>query len=204
MRLKISERNTKLGKIPNFNLPPVVTCAEGVPCGSSGECYSIQAWVQYPSTRKAWQSNLDFYKEDPAEFFKEFRLYLKKKQPKYFRMFSAGDFPDEVFWQWFRRVAAYTGESTQFLVYTKRYNDWKFEDVPSNVTLVFSTWPGWPLPAGEKEFPFAWLKEDPRRPVDNYFMCKGHCDACFACWGRLDKDTDVIFKRHGKGVRKNG
>jgi hypothetical protein len=104
MKLKISLGNTKLGKIPNLNLPPIKTCVPGVPCIS--DCYSLKAWNQYPNVREAWQSNLDLYNKDPERYFNELLSFVAKKRPKVFRVHSAGDMPDESYWQGIRYVAA--------------------------------------------------------------------------------------------------
>jgi len=195
MKLIFSEGNIKLGSIPNLNLPPGTTCAEGVPCYNDG-CYAVQSWKQYPGVRRAWQNNLDLYNEDPINFYDQLCQYLYEKKPEYFRLHSAGDFPDMAYWLLFRDVCK-NYPNTKFLVFTKRYHDWEFNDVPKNLSLVFSIWPGWKLP-DTKNFPWAWLEEDIRRPMNGYwFRCHGECQSCGnVCWNKLDADVDVVFNKH--------
>lgn len=68
---KISVAGSKIGKAINFNLPPVTTCAKGVPCVREG-CYAIKAYAAYPSARAAMNCNLALLRKDPGyELFKE-------------------------------------------------------------------------------------------------------------------------------------
>ena len=192
MNIKISSGNTKLGSIPNLNLPPVKTCREGVPCAK--DCYAMKAWRQYPVTRKAWSSNLDLYNEDPATFFGEFEMYLRKKNPKIFRVHSAGDMPDESYWFMLHGLML-DNPGTVFLIFTKRY-EYDFSDLPKNASVVLSIWPGLELP-DNTDLPWAWLKDDSRMPADAYyFMCPGSCDDCHVCWDKLSSNVHVCFRRH--------
>ena len=68
---KISVAGSKIGKAVNFNLPPVTTCAKGVPCAREG-CYAIKAYASYPSARSAMKCNLALLRSDPGfELFKK-------------------------------------------------------------------------------------------------------------------------------------
>ena len=192
MNIKISSGNTKLGSIPNLNLPPVKTCREGVPCAK--DCYAMKAWRQYPNVRSAWQSNLDLYKNDPHTFFGRLHKYLRIHRPYVFRVHSAGDIPDEKYWDYLRRVMPMYPETT-FLIFTKRY-DYDFIGLPSNVSVVLSIWPGLELP-DNTDLPWAWLKDDSRMPADAYYsMCPGSCDDCRVCWDKLSSNVHVCFRRH--------
>ena len=191
MRLKISLGNTKLGSIPNLNLPPVTTCPEGVPCVK--DCYARKAWRQYPVTRKAWSSNLTFYREDPDKFFFEWHDYLTRKEPEVFRVHSAGDMPDRGYWD--RLQDLITCHDTIFLIFTKRY-DFDYTKKPKNASVVLSVWPGLDLPENT-DLPWAWLYEDRRRPEDAYyFLCPGSCADCHVCWDKLSAGVHVCFKKH--------
>lgn len=192
MRLKISKGNTKLGGIPNLNLPPVITCPTGTPC--TKDCYALKAWKQYPNVRSAWSSNLEFYNENRDEYFNDLLVYVVENKPKLIRIHSAGDMPDEAYWFALRNMAAMT-PNTQYLVFTKRYN-FNYEYIHPNISLVLSIWPGLALP-NNKDLPWAWLYEDERRPDDTYyFLCPGSCADCSVCWNKLSADVHVCFKKH--------
>ena len=68
---KISVAGSKIGDAVNFNLPPVVTCADGVPCAKEG-CYALKAYARYPSARSAMDCNLALLRRDSG-----FRLFVK-------------------------------------------------------------------------------------------------------------------------------
>lgn len=92
--VKISRGNSKLGKIPNINLPPVVTCEKGVPCANK-ECYALKAFKQYKNVRDAWGHNLKVYLENSTHYFESIINQLKKiKNVFRFRWHSSGDIVD--------------------------------------------------------------------------------------------------------------
>lgn len=94
MDVKISLGNSKIGRIMNINLPPIISCPTGVPCALD-RCYALKAYRRYPNVRLAWDSNLSFYKNNPIEFFNNIKIQLeKKKKIKRFRWHSSGDIVD--------------------------------------------------------------------------------------------------------------
>lgn len=192
MQLKVSLKNSKLGYIPNLSLPPGITCVDNVPCFMEG-CYARNFYRLYPNVKNAWDVNLELYKQSPTEFFSEFAEWMRKHEPKRFRLFVGGDFPEQEFYD--RFVSLVNHQSyTQFLVYTKRYG-LDFGNIPENLTVVLSTWPGLPLPIGNEHLQRSWLAEDPRRPSDEeVFTCPGLCYECgHECWGAA---TDIVFHKH--------
>lgn len=194
MQLKISLKNSKIGNVPNLSLPPGVSCAPDIPCLTEG-CYAMKAYRLYPGTRKAWNSNLEFYNEDPSEFFREFLQWLIKHNPKRFRLFVGGDFPDEDFLM-HANILAIRAPKTKFLVFTKRY-DYDYRNKPENLQVILSTWPGVPLPENT-DLPWAWLEGDDRRSKNRpHFVCPGGCTNCeHKCWDFISADIPVVFKKH--------
>lgn len=90
----LSHGNTKLGNITNINLPPILSCAYGVPCSSSG-CYAKKAYRQYPNVRNAWNWNFNLYKTDSNDYFASIIKQLKRKRHlDRFRWHSSGDILD--------------------------------------------------------------------------------------------------------------
>ncbi len=93
MDVKISNGNIKLGKIFNINLPPVLSCAVGVPCFK--KCYAMKAYKMYPNVREAWTHNLNTYHANKDEYFASIINQLKrKKHLDRFRWHSSGDILD--------------------------------------------------------------------------------------------------------------
>jgi len=198
MRLKISQGNSKIGGVPNLSLPPVLTCRENAPCIK--ECYARKSYDRWPAVRRAWDSNLELYKTEPEVFFNDLCLYLAVAQPRRFRLFVGGDFPDVEFFVRFVDIAE-TYHTTQFLCFTKQYEFLHGVDIPDNLNLVLSIWPGLEMPHGSLDSPTAWLSTDTR--FDTYYTnqpfihCPGSCDTCgHQCWHGISVDLPVKFDPH--------
>lgn len=193
MRLKISEGNSKLGKVPNLSLPPVITCRPDVPC--SADCYAVKFYRMWLTVRDAWDANLQFYREDPDGFFHDLILYLAMKKPKRFRLFVSGDFPDEIF---FDRIMDVFGSypDTQVLCFTKRF-EYPLYIAPQNVNLVLSMWPDLEIPEIAADFPCSWLAEDDRRPEATHIRCVSNCVECgYKCFTAVSCDLHCVFDKH--------
>ncbi len=189
MRLKISLKNSKIGEVPNLSLPPGITCVEDIPYFTEG-CYARNSFRRFPNVKKAWNSNLDFYMDEPLNLFSEFDKWLTDNKPERFRLFVGGDFPDPIFYLLFEQITIDHPE-VDFLVFTKRY-DYDFSYKPKNLQVILSTWPGHPLPLN-KGLPWSWLEGDPRKP-ETYIRCPGNCSVCgHECWGTV---IPVAFPKH--------
>lgn len=93
--VRISAGNTKLGSIPNVNLPPITTCEEQVPCAVNKGCYAIKAFRQYPNVRNAWNNNLKVYQLNSNFYFTSIINQLRKiRHLPRFRWHSSGDIVD--------------------------------------------------------------------------------------------------------------
>ncbi len=193
MKIKISERNSKIGRISNISLPPGRSCVGGIKCLSDG-CYAKNAMQRWPNVRDAWNHNLDMFYREPEQFFEQLENYLKKKMVPRFRFFVGGDFPNKKFYEMAEWMACNV-PATKILAFTKRY-DYNFSQKPDNFKIILSTWPGVELPKN-KDLPWSWLREDPRRPESDYYVCPGNCDDCgHACWEVIEAGKDVMFHRH--------
>jgi len=189
MRLKVSPRNSKLGELPNLSLTPGKSCVTNIPCFTDG-CYANNAYRRYPNARDTWDSNLEFYQENPLEFFRDFYKWMKAESPKRFRMFVGGDFPDNLFYLLLEQTAR-DFPTTSFLVFTKRYR-YDFSTRSKNLQVILSTWPGHPMPIN-RGLPWSWIEGDERIP-ETYLRCPGNCFDCgHVCWGTK---IDVVFPKH--------
>ena len=192
--LKISEGNSKIGKIPNLSLPPVVTCRPDAPCAQHG-CYAAKFYRMYPNVRNAWDSNLRLLQEDPEKFFYDLTLYLAVNKPERFRLFVSGDFPNELFFIQIMSIFDSYPE-TQVLCFTKRY-DYPLHLAPENVNLILSMWPGLEVPDVSVDYPCAWLAEDDRRPVATHIRCLSNCVECgYKCFHAVSRELHCVFDRH--------
>lgn len=198
MKVTVSEGNTKLGRVLNISLPPVVTCPDGAPCAR--HCYALKAWKMYKNVRAAWEDNLLAYQEDPVLYFNTLRERLAGSKIRLVRWHVAGDIPDSAYLQGMIGLAEALPDR-HFLAFTKRYT-MAMEHagrIPRNLQLVLSAWPGLSLPGDAASmFPVAWMKDktdpDPRIPPDA-MTCPGNCDTCGRCW-ILGRGSSVVFARH--------
>ena len=192
MSLHISKGNTKIGNIANVSLPPGLSCRKDVPCFMEG-CYARSAFRMYPTVRKAWTENLEYYQEFPDKYFKG--VAEAAKYYTLFRWHVSGDIVDEKYLEGMKQVAL-SCPNTRFLCFTKRY-DYDYSGIPENLIIVLSTWPGLELPNNDS-LPWAWLMNDVRRPLNGmYLVCPGNCSVCEnKCWNLIDKDIPVVFQKH--------
>lgn len=192
--IAISLGNTKLGDIPNISLIPGKDCGD-VPC--KRECYALKAWKQYRETRCAWTRNSKAAHKNPAQYFEQLSDFLERKHPAWFRWHVAGDILDQDYLENMKSVAQHF-PSTRFLAFTKRH-DLKYRNIPSNLAVVFSMWPGWGSEAKARKLgiPLAWMddKSDPRIP-ESAIECPGSCENCAMCWQLKRIGRDVTFKKH--------
>lgn len=195
MKIHISKGNVKLGAIPSISLPPVETCPTGVLCAD--KCYANKAWRQYPATRKAWTENLQLYRGNPEDYFRQLQNWLWKHKPEFFRFHVSGDIPDTFYWALLCETTKAV-KQTKFLVFTKRF--WlDFTSAPSNLSVVLSMWPGHALPTEHAAtLPRAWMQDgtETRSGADIALPCPGNCQTCGACWGLAQKGLDVVFNLH--------
>lgn len=194
MSVKISTGNTKLGSIPNLNLPPGITCEKNIPCLKNG-CYAMKAWTQYPATRMAWSSNLSEFQKDDQNFFVQIQNWFdrKKKPVQYFRWHSAGDIVSQRYLDGMFEIGR-QNPTTNFLAFTKRFN-FDYSKCPSNLNIVFSLWPGLTLPLWTGSY--AWMEDGTDKRIislNNTYICPGSCEKCKTCWTKQYKN--IIFNKH--------
>lgn len=184
MRVHISEKNSKLGRIPNVSLPPLQTCVENPPCAKL--CYARKAYEVYAKSTAApaWDENLAYYKADRIGYFGDIGRYIERKKPPYFRWHVGGDIPDTNYLHHMTNLA-WEYPETNFLAYSRR--PWAWGRRAENFIVLRSYWIDEPISqeAGFKVVP----KGVPIYPPDA--VCPGSCVDCKECW-HLD-DGDVRF-----------
>lgn len=193
LQIKISQGNSKIGRVPNLSLPPIISCRGDAPCKI--ECYAQKFYRMYPNVRQAWDSNLTLLTEHPDKFFNDLALYLTFNNPDRFRLHVAGDFLDS---EHFMRICDVfeSYPNTQVLAFTKRY-ELPFDDAPPNMKVVLSVWPGLDLPEWTN-LPWAWITGDVRFPVkQTHIKCCGSCIECsYSCWSAVSAELPVVFDMH--------
>ena len=187
----ISEGNSKLGKIPNVSLTPILSCGSGCSCREK-LCYAKRIYARYPSVRKLWDSNLTLAITDQIQYFSSIHRYLKARSPEFFRWHVGGDIlnPDYLYGM---KVIAADYPKIKFLCFTKMYH-LDFVGCPKNLRMVLSAWPGHPLP--RTSLPVAYMQDGTETRVpENAKECSGACHDCHECWNMKQKDA-VVFHVH--------
>ena len=197
--ISIASGNNKLGKnCVNWNLPPILSCMTKAPCAK--DCYALQFFKQYPNVRKAYLSNLSAVQSNLDETFKHLQYHLSVTKTEYVRIHASGDFISQAYLDKWIDTARMFPE-LKFLAFTKRYN-FDYSATPDNLKIVFSAWPGLPLPdslpVGVSGYAYMLDKHniDDRIP-HNAVQCAGNCVNCHMCW-QIDKLTSksVFFHKH--------
>ncbi len=211
--IKISNKNSKLGRIPNISLVPVKDCGNCASC--KADCYALKAWRQYSRTRAAWKMNSKAFRNDPHEAVLQVSRQLDRMRtaPRFFRIHVAGDFLDQNHLDaWNDMVNCHP--HTRFLAFTKMHN-LNFSNLSDNLQVVLSMFPTMPLPnvySGSREespeatharaaLPKAWVTHDKtgnieKRIPGTALECPGYCDTCGACWDLNKRNYDVFFHNH--------
>jgi len=189
---KISKENSKLGKIANISLPPIVSCKKDVPCKKF--CYAMKSYKCYPNVKIAWDHNYDLWKSDSKAYFDGIDEYLYNKMPMFFRWHVSGDIPNVDYLDNMIKLARdYKG--TKFLAFTKQYELFKGKRIPSNLSIVFSAWPAYEMPK-QTRFSIAFMQDGTEDRVKNAIECPGNCENCGMCWNLKDLGKNVVFHKH--------
>lgn len=188
----ISDGNRKVGSVPSISLPPVITCNPRAKCFK--DCYVLKSYRIYPSVRQAYQKNLDTYNSDADLYFESIDNWIRIRKPVLFRFHVSGDIPDRRYLAGMVKLAIDNPE-TKFLAFTKRYNLNKlFKNVPDNLSIVISAWPGMRLP--KTSLPIAFMDDGKEKRINNALECFGNCETCGMCWSLKTIGKNVVFKKH--------
>jgi len=199
MEVKLSKKNSKMGKILNLSLTPITSCRPDAPCAK--ECYAMKSYRMYKETRAAWDWNYNFWNEDPLAFTLALSRQLSELKPKFFRWHVGGDIPCDLYLEMMCHIA-YVLPDTKFLAFTKQYeivNMFIHEgyQIPKNLKIIFSAWPGLKLD-NPHYLPVAWMQDgsEDRYEEQEILECHGQCDACGMCWNLDNIGKDVVFFKH--------
>lgn len=197
--INISKGNSKTGAIPSFSLPSGRTCSKEAcrTCYQQG-CYARKLERLRPSVRESYAHNLMVMTLCPDDAEAQLNDYFDlPNATRLFRIHVSGDFfSTEYFEMWLRVIRKHP--ETRFLAFTKQADVILpyLGSLPSNLSLVWSAWPGTPVPrAIRKELPVAWMQDKTEARVPKSAMtCPGNCETCGRCWAL--NGTDVVFHKH--------
>lgn len=185
----VSNGNTKIGRVLNVSLMPVMTCGNCSHC--MGYCYDVKACVRFADTViGARMRNTVLLMRDRDRYFN----YIigkcsRRRKNKFFRWHVAGDivdidyldrmcaiarmFPDFKFW-------TYTKMYDIVNEYVRTHGGYRAIAIPSNLSIMFSEWSGveMPNPYGFPTFSCRLASEHDK--VMTGYHCTGNCDVCKA------------------------
>jgi hypothetical protein len=195
--ISISKGNSKMGFIPSVSLPPIITCADDCTCAK--KCYAAKLCRIYGTVRKAYNRNLEILKNDMDSYF--LQVKAAAMVTKYFRYHVSGDIPDMNYLDQMVKLAEDL-PGTTFLAFTKQYNFinnfLQYAQIPSNLKIIFSAWPGMPMD-NPHNLPVAHVIFKGQEPDDSWKICGGNCSECacrgVGCW-ELKKGEHIAFYEH--------
>lgn len=196
-KLSISNGNRKMGQIKSVSLPPIITCAANCKCAK--KCYAAKLCRIYKNVKKAYESNLEIYLENPCEYFKQVKRVAAGQ--RFFRWHVSGDVINELYLYEMVKIARDLPH-TEFLAFTKKYDIvnmfLEYEELPENLHLVFSAWPGMEM-NNPHNLPTANVIFKGETPKEGWKVCPGNCLECALenqhCWN-LKKGEAVCFYEH--------
>lgn len=210
----ISTSNTKTGDIPSFSTLSGLTCAgchgvmeEG---GCGWYCYDKAAVIQMgrKNILASRARNTRLIMSDPERAFSEISKECYKF--RFFRWHVGGEIPNPAYVVGMCTVAA-ENPHCQFLVFTKNHHAVNEcvkalhnadMEVPGNLRIVFSLWPGMP-----HENPFRFPEASPLfadgssgfSDLENCFLCENSCQQCLlkdcGCFNAKPGDK-ILFNLH--------
>lgn len=189
IKMCISTGNTKIGKVMNVSLMPIMTCGHCEHC--MGYCYDVKACVRYPDTViNARMRNTVILQRDRDLYFDTIiKRIARRRKNLFFRWHVAGDIVDIDYLDRMVKIARMFPNWT-FWTYTKMYdlvNEYVAANggnretaIPSNLAVMFSEWSGQDMP-NPYNFPkFSCRLKSEADKVMTGYHCTGNCDVCKA------------------------
>ena len=163
LHVSISQKNGKLGNIPQFNTLPgdeplrlqngtLLTNIKGT-CGEhckecKSVCYAVRcALFHHNSVVQAWGGNTVIMRNDPEKARREIREYCQKNIVKYFRFHTSGELESVEQLKLYCEICRDNADVV-FYIYTKRFDliaeyfVYENHPVPENFIINLSEWNG--------------------------------------------------------------
>lgn len=204
-KVYISEKNTKMGRVPSVSLPAYVTC---IFCGCWKKCYAVRLEKFRKAVRDNNARNLKILLENPEEYWRQVKEAVRVS--RFFRFHVSGDIPT---YEYFCKMVETALENTycDILCFTKKYaivNRWIDEHgksadcLPKNLHMVFSAWDDLKM-VNPYNLPEAHVKFRNGKSTlpegKNAFHCFGCCEDCYlagcGCW-KMETGDAVEFDEH--------
>lgn len=198
MKTRISNGNSKLGSLANMSLTPGATCSpEACKTCLHGGCYAMKSYRMYANVRAAWDANTALAANNLPAMEADLMAYFGAvTAPRFFRIHVGGDFISREYAEMWARVAD-RNPGTNFLAFTKQWDNVRGVRFPENFSLVLSSWPGTVIPEDLRElYSVAWLDDGTEDIPSDALECPGNCATCGVCWSLAKRGIDVRFAKH--------
>lgn len=201
--VSISEKNSKMGRVPSVSLPAVISCpsrCKGT-CGEAGACYALKTEKLRPFVRASYARNLAILHKRPAQYWTEVEAACQRS--RFFRFHVSGDIVNADYFAHMIEIATRC-PWCQILAFTKNYevvNAWMDQhgDLPENLHVLFSGWYDMIDVASLNPHNLPTTEVYDETPAENWLLCGGCCETCgcrgLGCWQAKKGDT-IAFKKH--------
>lgn len=200
MNIKISNGNSKMGKIPSVSLPSGLTCRGDCECNK--KCYAKKLERLRPSVRSAYQHNYELLRCAPETYWREVEGTIMMS--RYFRFHVSGDIPDLTYFAKMIEIAD-RNPHCQILCFTKKYDVVNTTlgvgiQIPENLHIILSVWRDLKCP-NLYGLPEAHVKyrDGGTTARSDAVKCGGNCTECAitagGCW-TLKNGEQVVFNEH--------
>lgn len=200
MNVKISNGNSKMGKIPSVSFPSLLTC---IKCDCNKICYAHKLEKLRPSVRQSYLHNWNLYKLDRETYWREIEATIMLS--RFFRFHVSGDIPDQ---DYIHRMIdiANRNQHCEILCFTKKFDICNKEiserkgELPNNLHLIYSGWKNLKM-KNPYNLPEAHVRyrDGNTSARENAIECNGNCTECAitdrGCWV-LKKGEQVVFNQH--------
>lgn len=200
MNVKISNGNSKMGKIPSVSFPSLLTC---IKCDCNKICYAHKLEKLRPSVRQSYLHNWNLYKLDRETYWREIEATIMLS--RFFRFHVSGDIPDQ---DYIHRMidVANRNQHCEILCFTKKFDMCNKEiserkgELPNNLHLIYSGWKNLKM-KNPYNLPEAHVRyrDGNTTARENAIECNGNCTECAitdrGCWV-LEKGEQVVFTQH--------
>lgn len=199
MKVRISNGNSKMGRIPSISLPAGITCRSDCECGR--KCYAKRIERIRKNVRQAYESNYKLLKNEPQTFWREVEASIMMS--RFFRFHVSGDIPNKDYLMHMMEIAE-RNPHCEILCFTKKYEIVNriliSHNMPPNLHIIFSAWRGLDM-ENPNHLPEAHVRyrDGTTTARDDALECSGNCAECAitdeGCW-TLKNGEQVVFNEH--------
>lgn len=200
LRVRISERNSKMGAVASVSLLPFNTCPARCAGTCGVKCYAAKLANMRPTVLRSYAINTAIAVLRPEIYWAQVETAIM--EVRFFRFHVSGDIINAEYFSNMVRVAA-NNPHCEILCFTKRYevvNAWIDEngELPVNLHVLFSGWTNLE-PVNPHALPETNVVPRGGEPAEDWKICGGNCFNCacrgVGCWQAQRGDV-IAFNMH--------